>query len=217
MDTNSRAVIFDMDGVIFDSETCCHEVWTYIAKKHDIKDLDKIYHKLLGINSEATKKIFLEYYGQDFPYDSIKQEMREEFHRRYGGGRLPKKPFIEELLQDLKKNGYMTAIASSTSTPTVKKEIEEAGLLKYFDAIVGGDMVSKSKPDPEIFLIAADQLGSVPEKTFVIEDSYNGIRAAHEGGFIPIMVPDMLPPDEEMKEKAAVILDSLKEVADFIL
>ncbi len=217
MEKDIKAVIFDMDGVIFDSETCCLEVWMYIAKKHDIRDLDKIYHRLLGINAEATKKIFLEYYGQDFPYDSIKQEMREEFHKRYGGGRLPRKPYIEELLIELKKNGFKTAIASSTSTPTVTREIEEAGLLSYFDAIVGGDRVTNSKPDPEIFLIAAEELGMVPEKTYVIEDSYNGIRAAYEGKFIPIMVPDMLPPDEEMKKKAAVILDSLKDVAEFIL
>ncbi|MBR6483763.1 MAG: HAD family phosphatase [Clostridiales bacterium] len=217
MDRKNKAVIFDMDGVIFDSETCCHIVWTYIAEKHGIKDLDKIYHRLLGINSEATKKIFLEFYGQDFPYDSIKQEMREEFHRRYGGGRLPKKPYIEELLKELKDKGYKTAIASSTSTPTVRREIEEAGLIGYFDAIVGGDLVTNSKPDPEIFLIAAEKLGSKPEETYVIEDSYNGIRAAYQGKFIPVMVPDMLPPDEEMKDKAAVILDSLKDVANYIL
>ena len=99
----------------------------------------------------------------------------------------------------------------------MEKQIEDAGLREYFDVIVGGDMVEKSKPEPDIFLKAAQLLDVQPEKAYVIEDSYNGIRAAFTGGMIPIMVPDMLEPDDEMKEKAQYIFKDLYGVKDDIV
>ena len=98
----------------------------------------------------------------------------------------------------------------------MEKQIEDAGLREYFDVIVGGDMVEKSKPEPDIFLKAAQLLNVQPEKVYVIEDSYNGIRAAFTGGMIPIMVPDMLEPDDEMREKAQYIFKDLYRVKDFL-
>ena len=102
------------------------------------------------------------------------------------------------------------------SKEQVRKQIENAGLIEYFDVIVGGDMVTRSKPNPDIFFEAANRLGAIPEETYVIEDSFNGIRAAYEGGFIPVMVPDMLPPDDEMRQKANFIFDNLKEVESIL-
>lgn len=99
----------------------------------------------------------------------------------------------------------------------MEKQIEDAGLREYFDVIVGGDMVEESKPEPDIFLKAAQLLNVQPEKVYVIEDSYNGIRAAFTGGMIPIMVPDMLEPDDEMKEKAQYIFKDLYGVKDDIV
>ena len=126
------------------------------------------------------------------------------------------KPGIRELLISLKEKGYQIAIASSTRTKLEEKQIEDAGLREYFDVIVGGDMVEKSKPEPDIFLKAAQLLDVQPEKVYVIEDSYNGIRAAFTGGMIPIMVPDMLEPDDEMREKAQYIFKDLYRVKDFL-
>ena len=209
---DKKAVIFDMDGVIFNSERAVYEGWLELAEKYHFADLDEVYIKCIGVNSKITRGIFLEHYGEDFPYDAYKAEQSGNYHARYDGGRLPMKPGIKELLTALREDGYKTAIASSTRTALVEQQIKDAGLREYFDVIVGGDMVERSKPEPDIFLKAAELLAVSPKETYVIEDSYNGIRAAYTGGMIPIMVPDMLWPDDEMKEKASYICKDLYEV-----
>lgn len=211
-----KAVIFDMDGVIFDSEQAVYHGWLELADKYHLIDIEKIYRKCIGVNSEMTRQIFLDYYGEDFPYDEYKAEQSKKYHERYDNGRLPMKPGIEELLISLKKKQYWIAIASSTRTELVEEQIKNAGLREYFDVIIGGDMVKKSKPEPDIFLKAAECLGVLPEEIYVIEDSYNGIRAAFAGKMIPIMVPDMLEPDSEMREKAKYICKDLYEVRELL-
>lgn len=207
-----KAVIFDMDGVIFDSEKAVYEGWKDLAEKYGFSDLDTVYRRAIGVNAKAAERVFLDFYGEDFPYDKYKDEQSENYHKKYDGGRLPKKPYVEELLQFLKAEGYKTAIASSTRTALVKKQVEEANLSLYFDAIIGGDLIEKSKPEPDIFLKAAELIQASPKDCYVIEDSYNGIRAAYAAKMTGIMVPDMLPPTEEMEEKAKYILKDLLEV-----
>lgn len=207
-----RAVIFDMDGVIFDSERAVYNGWMELAAKYNLKDIEMIYMKCIGVNSVMSRQIFMDYYGEDFPYDEYNAEQSKNYHEKYDNGRLPMKPGIKELLICLKEKQYKIAIASSTRTELVEKQIKDAGLREYFDVIVGGDMVERSKPEPDIFLKAAELLDALPEMVYVIEDSYNGIRAAFAGAMIPIMVPDMLEPDSEMKEKAKYIFKDLHEV-----
>jgi len=207
-----KTVIFDMDGVIFDSERAVFQGWQELADKYGFKDLEIPYRKCIGVNAAASRQIFLDFYGEDFPYDAYCKEQSVNYHAKYDNGNLPMKKGVRELLLALKEEGVRTAIASSTRTAVVKHQIEAAGLLEFFDCIIGGDMVEKSKPNPDIFLKAAEGLGGPVGEIYVIEDSYNGIRAAHAAGMLPIMVPDMLPPDEEMKEKAAYIMEDLLTV-----
>ena len=209
-------IIFDMDGVIFDSENAVYSCWKMIADKYGIKDIEKPYMKCIGVNSAMSERIFLDVYGEDFPYEKYKAEQSAEYHRRYDGGRLPMKPGIRELLTALKAHGYMIAIASSTRFECVKDQIRDAGLDSFFDVIIGGDMIERSKPEPDIFLAAAEKLSAEPSATYVVEDSFNGIRAAYAGGFIPIMVPDMLPPDDEMRAKARYIATDLFDVKRYL-
>ena len=211
-----EAVIFDMDGVIFDSERLVYEGWKALSVKYGFDNLDEIYMKCIGVNSATCRQIYLDFYGEDFPYDKYRQERSDDYHARYSGGRLPMKAGVEELLKYLKETGYKIAIASSTRSALVKEQIEDAGLMQYFDVIVGGDQVKKSKPEPDIFLKAAELLVVKPENAYVIEDSYNGIRAAKSAHMRPIMVPDMVQPDEEMQDKAWKICDSLKDIITLI-
>jgi HAD superfamily hydrolase (TIGR01509 family) len=213
----SKAMIFDMDGVIFDSERAVYEGWLELAEKYHITDIETVYAKCIGVNSKITRRIFLEYYGEDFPYDKYKAEQSSNYHAKYDGGHLPLKPGIKELLIALKGNGYKTAVASSTRTALVEQQIKENGLGEYFDVIVGGDMVEKSKPEPDIFQKAAKLLGVSCKQCYVIEDSYNGIRGADAAGMIAIMVPDMLEPDDEMRQKARYIFKDLHEVKKFLM
>lgn len=211
-----KAVIFDMDGVIFDSERLVLEGWREIAAEYSIPNIEIPYYRGVGSNHDAFKKVFLEYYGPDFPYDSYKQEMSRRYHERYGNGKLPLKPGVVELLEFLKEEGYLTAVASSTRSAVVIPEIRAAGLLSYFTALICGDMVKKSKPEPDIFLKACETLGVEPPGAIVIEDSYNGIRAAHRAGALPVMVPDMAAPNEEMRKLAFLIFPGLAEVKTWL-
>ncbi|MBQ5311547.1 MAG: HAD family phosphatase [Oscillospiraceae bacterium] len=209
-------IIVDMDGVIFDSERVVLESWQQIAEKYGLENIRDVFLQCIGTNSARTKEIFLSHYGDAFPYDEYRSEMSKLYHDRCDGGNLPLKPGIRELLTALRAAGWSVAIASSTRSFVISDQIRDAGLDSFFDVIIGGDMIKRSKPAPDIFLAAAEKLGTVPADTYVIEDSFNGVRAAHAGGFITIMVPDMLTPDDEMREKARYIAHDLFEVKAYL-
>lgn len=211
-----HAVIFDMDGVIFDSEIKVVECWQEIAAKYQINDIESACRACLGLNREATKVVFQERYGQDFPYDAYKSEMSALFHARYGEGRLPLKPGVENLLQYLKGQDKKLALASSTRLELVRRELSDAGLLHYFDVVIGGDMVKNSKPAPDIFLKACEALETALESAYGIEDSYNGIRALSAANIRAIMVPDMVEASDEMRELAEAVLPDLFAVQKYL-
>lgn len=185
-----KAVVFDMDGVIFDSERAVMQCWKEVASRHNIPDIEKAILACTGTTMVRTREIMLNLYGADFPYDEYAKESSAIFHSRYDGGRLPMKPGVKELLSFLKEHGKKIALASSTRQQVVTDELRDAGIIGYFDRIICGDMVSRSKPAPDIFLKACKELNVSPSDSYAIEDSYNGIRAAHAGGLHPIMVPD---------------------------
>ena len=121
-----KAVVFDMDGVIFDSETLVFRMWKVVAEKYGVADIEETCRACLGINATVTREIFFERYGQDFPYDKYKKEMSDLFHANAAGGKLPKKPGIRELLEYLRRENIKTAVASSTRRDLVTRELEEA-------------------------------------------------------------------------------------------
>ena len=211
-----QAVIFDMDGVIFDSERLVIECWEVIAAKHNIPDIVEICMRVQGNNREETGKRFREKYGSDFPYEAYKKEVTALFRERYGEGRLPLKPGVVKILEELKRNNIPLALASSTRSDIVKLEMEEANLLPYFDAVLGGDMVPRSKPEPDIFLAAAAALQVEPKCCYVLEDSHNGIRAAYRAGMHPIMVPDMQKPTEEIRGIAEAVVENLLAALEYL-
>ncbi len=207
-----EAVVFDMDGVIFDSENLYLQCWQVVAEKYGISGIEEACYECLGINSALVRELMLKRFGEEFPYDVYSKEVSALFHERAAGGKLVQKPGVKELLSYLKESGMKTAVASSTRKAVVIKELEEGGLLSYFDKIIGGDMVSKSKPEPDIFLKACESLETDPGKAFAIEDSHNGIRAAYRAGMKPIMVPDLAEPIEEIVKISHMILPSLLDV-----
>lgn len=211
-----KAVVFDMDGVIFDSERAVMQCWKEVASRHNIPDIEKAILACTGTTMVRTREIMLNLYGTDFPYDEYARESSAIFHSRYDGGRLPMKQGVKELLNFLKEHNKKIALASSTRQQVVTDELRDAGIIEYFDRIICGDMVSRSKPAPDIFLKACEELNISPSDSYAIEDSYNGIRAAHAGGLHPIMVPDLLPADEEMQSLAEIVLPSLTSVMEYL-
>ena len=215
MSNTYSAVIFDMDGVIFDSERVYLECCIKAAEKFGAQNVEEVVRKCIGVTNEMTMQILREFFGVDFPVDDYWKEATGYFWEFYNEhGSLPKKEGVVPALTYLKEKGYHLAIASSTKTETVTKQLKDAGLLDFFTLIVGGNMVSRSKPAPDIFLKATELLGVEPEKCLVIEDSYNGIRAAYAAGIPAVMVPDLLPPTEETREKTVAILPSLLSLVE---
>ncbi|MBO5154583.1 MAG: HAD family phosphatase [Eubacterium sp.] len=210
------AVLFDMDGVIFDSEVKVVECWKEVADKYGIPDIESQCHACLGTTREMSRTIMLEHYGADFPYDTYKKEMSDLFHIRYGGGRLPKKAGAAELLKFLQLHNKKVALASSTRREIVEQELRDGGLISYFDAVICGDMVQRSKPEPDIFLKACAVLGVEPKRAFGVEDSYNGIRALAAAEIPAIMVPDLKSPTEEIRSLATAVLPDLFAVKKYL-
>ncbi len=211
-----QAVVFDMDGVIFDTERLVIEFWKEVAKKHNIPNIEHTCIQCLGTNRVHTREIFLENYGADFPFDPYRAEVTELFNTHYKGVPLPTKPGIRELLSYLQEQDIKVGLASSTAQHLVRDEIGTAGLLPYFQTLVCGDMVEHSKPAPDIFLKACEILNADPTKSIAIEDSFNGIRSAHCAGMTPIMVPDQVQPTDEIRTLAFHVMPSLLDVLNWL-
>ena len=214
--TAGRAVIFDLDGVLLDSERVAMDRWRQAGELLGLDGIEQVYLRCIGTTPAKTREIMEEAYGPGFSLEDFYTLLRVRF-RRGELGHMPVKAGAREILEALKAAGLILAVASSSPEDYVRRELAAAGLLDFFDHVVTGDMVTHSKPDPEIFFKAGALCGAEPEEIWVIEDSFNGIRAAHAAGMRPLMVPDLIPPDGEMRKKAEAILADLPAARAYIL
>lgn len=213
-DRTFKAAIFDMDGLILDSERTVLKCWENIGEKYGFPDIITYGISVIGKNKKATVDEFERVYGE--PGDKYERELREIYNGMASRGEVPLKPYTIELLSSMKNAGMKIAIASSSTREEVTSQMAALGALPYFDTCVCGDQVTRSKPDPEIFLFACDALGVKPEEGVGLEDSFNGVRSCKASGLYTIMVPDIIQPDDEMKGLADIILPSLKDVQGFL-
>ena len=205
-------IIFDMDGVIFDTERMFLECVKPAAEKFGLVGIEDVAHECIGLTDVETKRLMRERFGEDAPLEAMDQEAVRIFQKRYQEEGLTVKEGAIELLEYLKAVGARIAIGSSTRHDIVEMELRGAGLLEYFDVLACGDMVEHSKPEPDVFLLAAEMLGAVSEKCIIIEDSFNGVIAARRAGATVFMVPDLLQPTEEIRAMADKVFKSLVEV-----
>lgn len=211
-----KAVIFDMDGLMIDSERVTYN--EYVKKlaqlgHHDFTE--ELYRNCLGKNKQGICQVFIDHYGQDFPMTEVWDDVHvwiDESLRQY----VPKKKGLVELLEYLKANNYKTIVATSSGRARVDEILKNAELTKYFDDTICGDEVTHGKPHPEIFLTACQKLDVKPEEALVLEDSEAGILAAYDGRIDVICVPDMKYPEPQFVEKVTKIVDSLDEVIDYL-
>lgn len=209
------AVVFDMDGTIFDSERLVLECWERIGEEHGIPDIREVFIRCIGTNKARTQEIVFAHYGKEFPYEKFSEESSVLFHEITDKEGIPVKPGTVELLKYLSGKGIPLGLASSTRLAAVTQELQTAGLYDYFQVVVGGDQLKNSKPAPDIYLMACERMGVLPKNTYAVEDSYNGIRSAHSAGMRPIMVPDLLPATAEMRSLSVVVFEDLFEVKDY--
>ena len=214
--TKDRAVIFDMDGVIFDSERMVLACWEQLAEKYHLTRMREAYIPCIGVNDVRMKEIMETFYGEHFRYADFRQEASGLFQEMVGREGLPVKKGVRELLAYLREQEVPVGLASSTRLAVVTEELQQAGLYDYFQAVTGGEQLKRSKPEPDIYLTACEKLGVKPSDAYAVEDSYNGIRSSYSAGMMPIMVPDLLPPTEEMYEKSVVVLEDLVRVREWM-
>lgn len=211
-----KQIIFDMDGVILDTENMALGCWCFVAEKYNIPHIEETFRKTIGTNIEETKRILFAAYGDKFPYDMFREEYRTLFHERVRTKGIPVKAGARELLSFLKINGYRVGLASSTRRKAVIDELTQAGLLDFFETIVGGDMVQRSKPAPDIYRLACEEMHVEPSETYAIEDSWHGVCSAAEAGLKVLHVPDLLEPDEKMEKLASGIFEDLIDVRNYL-
>ena len=206
-----KAVIFDMDGVIFDTEMVYLSVWSKVFEKYGYKMTKDIYASVLGTGRENVKKVFLDEFGNQLPIDNMYIEKDENLAMAIEEG-VPLKPGVYEILKYLKDKDFKVALATSALSERAFKQLRQAKVESFFNAVVCRDEVIETKPNPEIFLKAAKKLMVEPEECIVIEDSSAGIEAAFKAGMIPIHVVDLKEADENIIRSCYKSFSDLNEI-----
>lgn len=204
-----KGAIFDMDGLLFDTERVYRSIWSSPAPDYIEQVNPEVAEAVCGTSGAHLEQILRDYYpGVDakayiqYVLDTVEGLLKQE---------VPKKSGCEEILSWLKQHGFRIAVASSSRRSQIESNLRIAGVYEYFDEIVSGMELEHGKPAPDIFLLAARQLGLDPKDCYVFEDGYNGARAGAAAGCYTIMIPDLSEPTDEMRAICGGIYPSLKE------
>ena len=210
-----KAVVFDMDGLMLDTERVAADAWRWAGNVEGLDGMDAFITATYGRTARDCERIF----QTMFPHAEYAQcwdimhERRLSVMREEG---IPVKPGLRELMAYLHERRCPMVLGTSTSEAIARPMLETVGVYHYFSAAAFGDMVKNGKPAPDIYLLAADMAGAAPEYCAVLEDSYNGIRAAHAAGAQAIMVPDIQQPDEEIRALYKAVCASLFDVCELL-
>lgn len=211
-----QAVVFDMDGLMFDTERMIQRSWDVVGVRMGFGKMGKDIYHTLGLNNAERERYFKDTYGEDFPYPEFRENYRAEVSRDTEENGTPVKKGLYELLEVLREKRLKLAVATSSNYESAAKLLEEAKVSDYFHAIVTGNMVEHSKPAPDIYRKACEALEVAPESALALEDSYNGIRSAHAAGMKVIMIPDLLTDSTCVDALLYGKMDSLTEVAELL-
>lgn len=206
-----KAVLFDMDGLMFDTERLTDRIWSELAPRHNIPVTPEDLSLLRGRNHADGKAAFLARFGMDVDYDAFMDDSRRALEQELAR-HVPERPGLRVLLRFLEQRGFKLAVVSSTHREMVESNLRRAGVRDKFLTVVCGDMVPHSKPSPDIYLRAAALVGEEPCHCMVLEDSYNGVRAGAAAGCFTVMVPDLDPVTPEMEHLADAIVPDLSRV-----
>ena len=206
-----KSIIFDMDGVLLDSETICDIAWKRVAEDYKLENIMDAINECRGTNITDTYEILRKHYGKSFPAEDFCNKMSDYFHEIEFSSGIPLKFYAKEILEYLSDKYYLS-LASSTKGTSVKRQLSNCGIFDYFKTVTTGEMIQHSKPNPEIYLLACERSGFSPLECIAVEDSFNGIKSANSAGIKTIMIPDTVQPDENIKKLCWHIFDSLKDL-----
>ena len=213
---NTKAFIFDMDGLILDTERIAFRSYKEALKEYGYDFTAAFFLTLVGTNVKLTKELCLNRYGSWFPFDLLHENHNKITDKYIKENGVPLKEGVNELIDYLKENEYKIALATSSDREKAEYLLELVEIKDKFDYIICGNDIVNSKPNPEIFLKVAENLKVEPKECIVIEDSKTGIQAAVNAGMKAINVPDMKKPDNEVKSMAFKIFNSLLDVKEYI-
>ena len=186
-----EAVLFDMDGLMFDTERMWAEAWGLAARGTGLENVQTVLPSMRGRNREGCRQVCLAAWGEDFDFDGFQAKARRE------------------MAALVEARGLPAVVATSTRRATTEGYLAQAEVARYFRGVVGGNDVSRGKPDPEVFLKAAALAGADPARCLVLEDSPNGVQAGAAAGCRVVMVPDLTAPDEALRALAAAVVPDL--------
>ena len=211
-----KAVVFDMDGVLIDTEKHYYEAWQEAARSFGYDFRSEHALMLRSCDANVAAKMMKGIFGEDFDYFAVREVRRglvAERLKKYG---LEKKPGLDEILDYLRQNGIKTAVATATPIELTLEHLTKIGVKDKFDKIVSAKQVANGKPAPDVYLYVCEQIGENPADCIAVEDSPNGIKSAYAAGCKPVMVPDLTQPDNEIMPLLYGVADTLADIKRFI-
>jgi len=209
-----KAVVFDMDGVLVDTEKIYRQSWKKNAATIGMSEdeMEIWCDWIAGGNTESNARLFKSIRGEDFDYLAFRQRTMNLFNEHVAKYGIDIKPYVEDTLKFLKEKGIKIAVATSTSRDRAKQRLESVHIAEYFDEMVCGDEIVKGKPDPDIYYRACEKLGIEPKMAVAVEDSMNGLVSASIAGLHTVMVVDLIKPNETTEEYADETLYDIRDM-----
>lgn len=205
-----------MDGLLLDTERIARSTFMEACREFHFEPDLEIYHQCIGTTYDRAVAILTNGYGKDFPFDAVSKLWEKKFDEETLDNPVPLKNGALSLLRFLEQRRIIKAVVTSTAQSQAVRRLANAGILDFFGFVLGGDQISKGKPDPEIYLTAAQKLGEDPSMCLVLEDSDNGVKSAILAGCRVMQVPDLNEPSTEVKALGHEIVKSLVEIEELI-
>jgi beta-phosphoglucomutase-like phosphatase (HAD superfamily) len=210
------ALVFDMDGLLLDTEPIYKAAWQQASTElgFDLDDLS--YSRFTGRSTADCEGELVRWFGTDFPMSRFRARWRELWRLSVESGGIATKAGLHPLLTFVKDQAFLSAVATSSDAHIAAVSLRSAGIADRFDALVSGDQVARGKPAPDIYLEAARRLGRDPARCVALEDSDAGVLAASSAGMVTVCIPDLKPPSREAAAAASCVLASLNEAREWI-